>query len=93
RGGAASPGPVVVFICIPAAIWPCIVAFRWRHYSEFFRDNIGRPLDPLWSFIGGSSEPPKMNFNRLLLVVNIGWCLFCSIPLWMMLGGCTSALG
>lgn len=91
-GGAISLAAIMV-ICIPAAIWPSIVAFRWRKFAQRVHDSIRRPPDPLTRSITGLSEPPKIDFNRLFLVVNIGWCLFCSIPLWLMLGGCATVSG
>lgn len=90
-GATISPGPATVFVCFPAAIFLCVVTFRWRHYVGRVYESIGRPIAPLTR--STSAGRPNLDFNRLFLVVTIGWCLFCSIPLWMMLGGCAKISG
>jgi hypothetical protein len=65
-----------VFTVLPA-LWICNVALRWHHhYDRMMYDGI-------------ASGPPTlllMNANWLLLMVTAGWCLFCAIPLFLMLG-------
>jgi hypothetical protein len=92
NGTTMSPGPVML-ICVAAAIWPCIVAVHWRHFAQRISDQIEQSPHRLLLSLSGLSEQPKLDFNRLYLVVSIGWCLFCSMPLWMMLGGCTRLFG
>jgi hypothetical protein len=36
--------------------------------------------------IDSPSGPVLMDADRLLLIVMAGWCLFCAIPLFLMLG-------
>lgn len=92
-GATVSPGPLTIFICIPAAIGLCVQVFRWQHLTQRMYDSIESSSDPLkrsgGAFYGRFNGDP----NRLVLVVLIGWCLFCSIPLWMMFFGCTNLLG
>ena len=92
NGATMSPGPVML-ICVAAAIWPCIVAVHWRHFAQRISDQIEQSPPSSVVSLSGLSEQPKLDINRLYLVVSIGWCLFCSIPLWMMLGGCARLPG
>jgi hypothetical protein len=92
-GAAISLGPATVFVCIPAAICLCVIVFRWRHFVSRVYGSIGRPIAPFTHSISASSGQSNLDVNRLFLVVTIGWCLFCSIPLWMMLFGCARILG
>jgi hypothetical protein len=66
-----------MFTVLPA-LWMCNIALRWdRHYERKTYDGI----------VNG---PPGLNANWVLLMVCAGWCLFCAIPLFMMLGQCTA---
>jgi hypothetical protein len=83
-------------------IWICYVALRWKQkFSEQMYDSIayGRPRFPFSGYFSGKSKPDAqdlnfqniflVNANWLFLVLNVGWCLFCMAPLWMMLTDCT----
>lgn len=67
-----------MFTVLPA-LWISNVALRWdHHYARKTYDSLthGAPAQLL-------------NLNQLMLIVAIGWCLFCAIPLGLMLGQCT----
>lgn len=68
-----------MFTVLPA-LWLCIVALCWNSY--FAR----KMYDALAS---GPPERLLINGNSLMLMVTVGWCLFCAIPLFLMLEQCT----
>jgi len=94
---------VLIGICTALpTIWICYVVFRWDHFSQKLYDSIaGRRSSTLSRLVGlrgkSDAEVPDLNveniflinFDRLFLEVSIGWCLFCTLPLWMMLANCT----
>jgi hypothetical protein len=67
---------VILFTALPTA-WICFISVRWRRFSEKMFNAILEHADLV------------MDHNKVWLVVCIGWALFCSIPLWMMLSNCT----
>ncbi len=68
-----------MFSALPG-LWMCYVALHWDgYYSRKTYDSI----------VSGSSAPVLMDVNWLMLIVVAGWCLFCAIPLFLMLGHCT----
>jgi hypothetical protein len=69
-----------MFTVLPA-LWACNVALRWdSHYARKWRDSIA----------SGPPEQLLMNHNWLVPIVMAGWCLFCAIPLFLMLTQCTT---
>lgn len=78
---AASFWLLTGMITVLPALWMCNVALRWDHYyARKFHDSI-------------AYGPPAQLFidaNWLMLIVMAGWCLFCAIPLFLMLGQCTA---
>ena len=94
---------VLVGICTALpAIWICYIVFRWDHFSQKAYESIAVRRSSIFSRWGGlqgksDAEVPDLNveniflinFDRLFLEVNIVWCLFCTLPLWMMLAYCT----
>lgn len=69
-----------LFTVLPT-IWICNVALRWdQHYARKMYDSIA----------AGPPEQLLIDANSLALMVMAGWCLFCAIPLFMMLGHCTA---
>ncbi len=68
-----------MFTLLPTA-WISNVALRWEDtYSRKMYDSI-------------ADGPPRqllIDLNWLMLIVIAGWCLFCAIPLFLMLGQCT----
>jgi len=68
---------VLLFTAVPTA-WICFIVIRWQRFSEkFFKSILQRP-------------DLMMNHNKVWLVVCLGWALFCSFPLWIMLSNCTN---
>jgi hypothetical protein len=67
---------VLLFTVLPGA-WLSFNAIRKRRFSQRIYKSI--------------LEHPELNlnYNHLLLVVCVGWALFCSWPLWFMLSNCT----
>jgi hypothetical protein len=69
-----------MFTVLPALLM-CNFALRWeRHYARKMYDSI-------------ASDPPEqllINHNWLVPAVMAGWCLFCAIPLFLMLTQCTT---
>jgi hypothetical protein len=69
-----------MFTVLPA-LWLCNIALRWDHYYAH------QTYD---SIVNGPPMQLFIDTDRLKLVVVTGWCLFCAIPLFLMLGHCTS---
>jgi len=102
KNGAATSLWVVAGV-LTAAPTICIsyVALRWEQkFSREMYDSIAykRRKFPNFGF-GVTSKPDNpqnlnfdqiflLNANRLFLEVCIGWGLFCTAPLWMMLTNC-----
>jgi hypothetical protein len=61
-------------------IWLCYIVLHWEKVSRRAYDRIAS--SPYYMFL--------INANGLFLRVNIGWSLFCAIPLWIMITKCTS---
>jgi hypothetical protein len=94
---------VLIGICTALpTIWICYVVFRWDHFSQkAYESIVGRRASIFSRLVGlqGKSDAKVpdlnveniflINFDRLFLELNIGWCLFCTLPLWMMLADCT----
>ncbi|HKD29109.1 MAG TPA: hypothetical protein VKC66_24775 [Xanthobacteraceae bacterium] len=63
------------------ALWVCYVALRWDDYfARKMYDSIAY----------GPPEQLLIDGKWLVLMVMAGWCLFCAIPLLLMLGQCTA---
>jgi hypothetical protein len=94
---------VLIGICTALpTMWICYVVFRWDHFSrKAYESLVGRRSSAFSRLVGlqGKSDAEVsdlnveniflINFDRLFLEVSIGWCLFCTLPLWMMLADCT----
>src|SRR5262245_13796005 len=66
-----------MFTVVPA-LWICNVALRWDHYyAQKMYDRI-------------ANDFRVIDADYLMLVVMAGWCLFCAIPLILMLVQCTA---
>lgn len=70
---------IAMFTALPTA-WICFNTFRWRRSAE----KIYNAILAYPQYI--------INHNLLWLCVCVGWALFSSAPLWIMLSNCTSAL-
>jgi hypothetical protein len=102
NGSATSFWVLAGMFTVLPAIWIGYVALRWKQkFSQKMYDAIAyrRPMFPHLRFGRKSRlDSRELNFeqiflldaNRLFLRVNIGWCLFCTFPLWLMLYDCTA---
>jgi len=70
-----------VFFAPPTA-WIGFIAMNWKFVSLKYYDSIARYPEFILF----------LNANRLWLEINIGWCLFCAVPLLIMTADCTSLL-
>jgi len=63
---------------VAPALWICNIALRWDHYysRRIYDSIVYGPLRQLFA-----------NVQWLMLIVM--WCLFCAIPLFLILGQCT----
>ncbi len=69
-----------MFTVLPA-LWICYVALRWeRYYARRMYDSI----------VDGPPGQLLLDANWLTLMVMALWCLFCAMPLFLMLGRCTA---
>jgi len=94
---------VLIGICTALpTIWICYVVLRWEYYAQKLYDDIRYPRSPIFLRLFGrrsrsDSELPDLSFENILFLnfdvlfrdVSIGWCLFCTLPFWIMLGDCT----
>jgi hypothetical protein len=70
-----------MFTVLPA-LWICNIALRWNtYYERKMYDSI--MLDGSWML-------PPMTANLVVITVMVGWCAFCAVPLFLMLGQCTA---
>jgi len=78
---AASLWVLAGMVTVLPALWVCYVALRWDDlYARKMSDSIAR----------GPPEQLLIDGKWLVLVVMAAWCLFCAIPLFLMLGQCTA---
>ena len=90
-----------MFTVLPM-LWLGNVALRWdSYYAEKTYDGIAYGPRGPFGWLRSSSGPTDrrelnmdtmllVDFDTLMLVVLAGWCLFCAIPLVLMLGQCTA---
>jgi hypothetical protein len=77
---AASLWVLAGLISVLPALWICNVALRWdQYYARKMYDSIAC----------GPAEQLLIDSKWLVLIVMASWCLFCAIPLFLMLGQCT----
>lgn len=95
RNGSGSPVWLLVLMFTAApAFWICYIVFRWEKFSRIMYDSI-LGIDPPYSglmlqiFRRFKPAPDALDNNFLFVVVSIGWSLFCTVPLWLMLTNCT----
>ena len=83
-----------MFTALPT-MWICFVALRWKRFSRKIYDQAAgtyRPyliLMPKSFYDRYNPDPLTFPYNRVFVIMVIGWSLFCTIPLWMMLTNCT----
>jgi hypothetical protein len=78
---AASLWVLAGLITVLPALWMCNVALRWDDYY-------GRKMYD--SIADGPPGQLLIEWNWLMLAVAGFWCLFCAIPLFLMVGQCTA---
>jgi hypothetical protein len=82
---------VGLFTALPT-IWICFIVLRWKGFSQIIH---GAGADSYKRFLASKgwydqNKPASFTFpfNRAFVVAVVGWCLFCSIPLWVMILPC-----
>jgi hypothetical protein len=87
---------VVMFTAIPT-IWICYVVLRWERFSQQVYDSAAASYRPFMVrkslYDRYTPGPVAFPFNLVFVVALVGWSLFCTGPLWMLLAGCTNLLG
>ena len=82
-----------MFTALPT-IWICFVVLRWERFSQMIYDTAAGTYQPFMTpkFLYDRYKPDPFTFphNRVFVAVNVGWSLFCTGPLWMMLTNCTN---
>jgi hypothetical protein len=69
-----------MFTVLPG-LWACYVGLRWDdYYARKMYDSI----------LNGPPQQLLIDSRWLVPMVMTGWCLFCAIPLFLMLGQCTA---
>jgi hypothetical protein len=84
---------VGMFTALPT-IWICYIVLRWNRFSQRIYDAAAGRYTPflLPKVLYDRYKPDPFIFphNQVFVIVVVGWCLFCTIPLWMMLINCTN---
>lgn len=81
RPSAASLWVLAGMFTVLPSLWIRNVALRWdHHYARKMYDSIA----------SGPPEQLLIDGRWLVLMVMAFWCLFCAIPLFLMLGQCTA---
>lgn len=87
---------VGLFTALPT-MWICWIVLRWERFSQKIYDSAkptyyGPFPNALPKTLYERYRPDPVSFphNLVFVVVNVGWCLFCMGPLWLMLTNCTS---
>ena len=84
-----------MFTALPT-LWICFVALRWERSSQKIYDTAKDDYQPFMTpkFLYDSFKPDPVSFpyNQMFVGIFVGWSLFCTIPLWIMLGTCTKLL-
>ena len=87
---------VVMFTAFPT-FWICFVVLRWQRFSQMVFDSAADDYQPFMTpkFIYDQYKPNPITFphNAVFVAVCIGWSLFCTGPLWLMLANCAGPPG
>jgi hypothetical protein len=76
NGEATSVWVLVGFFTALPTLWINFFATRWKYYSEKIYES-------------ASNDPRRNhNYDANFLIISIGWSLFCTTPLWIMLTKC-----
>ena len=88
-------GVVGLMTAAPTA-WVCLVVFRWKSFSQKMYDSIVGDYTPFPNVFTANfrkrfkPDPRNLNTDTLFVGLSIMWCLFCTIPLWIMAVNCIS---
>jgi hypothetical protein len=86
--------PVVGLLTGLPTIWICFIAFRWEYFSQKVYDEAADGDAPPWMskrlYARAKPDPVIFPYNEVFVIITIGWCLACTIPLWMMLANCAN---
>lgn len=92
NGQATSLWLVVGLFTAFPTIWICLIVLRWKSFSQIIydagADNYKRFLASKGRYDQNKPASFIFPFNLVFVVVVVGWCLFCAIPLWVMILPC-----
>ena len=87
---------VGMFTALPT-IWICYNVLRWKQFSQNIYDSAaGTYYGPFPNALPKKlydryrPDPATFQYNGMFVLVNVFWSLFCTLPLWIMLIGCTN---
>jgi hypothetical protein len=84
---------VGLFTALPT-IWICFVVLRWERFSRTVYDSAAGTYQPFMTpkFLYDRYKPNPVTFpyNPVFVAVSVGWSLFCTGPLWIMLTNCSN---
>ena len=92
NGAATSLWVLVGLFTAAPTVWICYMVFRWDHFVQKAHDQFTGKTQPRAGLLGIKQDPATMflvDGNKLCVRVTIFWCLFCAVPLWMILTNCT----
>jgi hypothetical protein len=76
--------------------WICFIAVRWEWFSQKVFDTAEANYQPFMTpkllYDSFKPDPVSFPYNQMFVVVFVFWSLFCTSPLWIMLGNCTDLL-
>lgn len=92
KGDAISLWALVgLFTALPT-IWICYVVLRWERFSQKIYDSAAGTYQPFMtpSSLYDRYKPDPVTFphNTVFVFMMVGWSLFCTGPLWLMLANC-----
>lgn len=90
KNGGTSLWQWVGLLTALPTLWICFIALRWTYVSQLIRGGAAggytRFLDSKGHLDEDKRPTVTFPFNLLWVVMVMGWCVLCTIPLWMMLG-------
>jgi hypothetical protein len=93
KGDATSMWVLVgIFTALPT-IWICFIVLRWDRFSQRVYDSAADNYQPFMmpKILYDLCKPDPVTFphNLLFVLLTVGWSLFCTGPVWLMLANCT----
>jgi hypothetical protein len=93
-GQVTSPWLFVGIFAAYPTIVSCFIVLRWNRYSQrVCMPQAGRYtpfLLPKVLYDRYKPDPFTFLHTKVFVIVTVGWCLFCTIPLWIMLINCSN---